>query len=83
MMFVVTPYNQILALNAATGNLIWKYKRELPEGLSALHNTTRGIALYGDKLYLAGQDAVLVALDAQTGKVAGKARSRTGTPATT
>ena len=70
MMFVVTPYNQILALNAATGNLIWKYKRELPEGFSALHNTTRGIALYGDKLYLAGQDAVLVALDAATGKVA-------------
>jgi len=70
MMFVVTPYNQIFALNAATGTLIWKYKRELPEGFAALHNTTRGIALYGDKLYLAGQDAVLVALDAKTGKVA-------------
>ncbi len=70
VMFVVTPYNQVLALNAATGNLIWKYKRELPEGFSALHNTTRGIALYGDKVYLAGQDAVLVALDAATGKVA-------------
>ena len=70
VMYVVTPYNQILALNAVTGNLIWKYKRELPEGFGALHNTTRGIALYGDKLYLAAQDAVLVALDAKTGEVA-------------
>jgi len=26
-----------------------RYKRKLPEGFAALHNTSRGVALYGDK----------------------------------
>ena len=54
VMFVATPYNQVMALDAATGELLWRYKRELPEGFSALHNTSRGVALYGDKVYFAG-----------------------------
>ena len=33
-----------------------------------LHPTSRGVALYGDKVYFAAGDAVLVALDAKTGK---------------
>jgi len=70
IMFVATPYSQVMALNAATGELLWRYKRKLPEGFSALHNTSRGIALYGDKVYLPALDATLVALDAKTGKVA-------------
>ena len=70
IMFVATPYNQVIAMEAKTGKLLWRYKREMPEGLSVLHNTSRGVALYGDKVYLATHDAVLVALDATTGKVA-------------
>uniref|UniRef100_A0A8J4HB48 PQQ-dependent dehydrogenase, methanol/ethanol family n=1 Tax=Acidicaldus sp. TaxID=1872105 RepID=A0A8J4HB48_9PROT len=69
VMFVSTPYAQVMALDAASGDFLWRYKRKLPEGFSALHNTNRGVALYGDKVYLAGLDAVLVALDARTGKV--------------
>src|SRR2546427_7830817 len=70
IMFVATPYNQVVALEAKTGKLLWRYKKEMPEGLSVLHNTSRGVALYGDKVYLATHDCVLVALDATTGKVA-------------
>ena len=33
-----------------------------------LHDTNRGVALYGDKVYYAAGEAVLVALDARTGK---------------
>jgi alcohol dehydrogenase (cytochrome c) len=73
VMFVATPYNQVIALDAATGELKWRYKRELPEEFAALHNTNRGVALYGDKVYLAALDAVLVALDAETGEVAWEA----------
>jgi alcohol dehydrogenase (cytochrome c) len=69
IMFVSTPYSQVLALDALTGDLIWRYKRKLPPGFSALHNTSRGVALYGDKVYFQTLDAVLVALDAKTGKV--------------
>ena len=74
MMFVATPYSQVMALDAATGDFIWRYKRKLPEGFAALHNTSRGVALYGDKVYLPSLDAVLVALDAKTGKVAWEAK---------
>jgi alcohol dehydrogenase (cytochrome c) len=69
VMFVSTPSAQVLALNAKTGELIWRYKRELPEDFSALHNTNRGVALYGDKVYVMGLEPVLIALDAKTGKV--------------
>src|ERR1700746_53702 len=70
VMFITTPYSQVVALDAATGDLLWRHKPKLPEGFSALHNTNRGVALYGNKVYAAGLDAVLVALDAKTGKVA-------------
>jgi alcohol dehydrogenase (cytochrome c) len=70
VMFVATPYDQLIALDAATGDKLWDYQRELPEGFGALHNTKRGVGIYGDKVYLAAQDAVLVALDAKTGEVA-------------
>ncbi len=68
VMFVTTPGMQVLALNAATGDLIWRYKEKLPADLFQLHPTNRGVALWGDKLYLATVDAQLIALDAKTGK---------------
>jgi len=68
VMFVTTPEMQVLALNAATGDLIWRYKEKLPADLFQLHPTNRGVALWGDKLFLATVDAHLIALDAKTGK---------------
>jgi len=70
VMFVATPQNQVIALDAKTGDQIWRYKREIPEDLSQLHPTSRGVGLWQDKLYLATTDDHLVALDAKTGKVA-------------
>ena len=68
VMFVTTPEMQVLALNAATGDLIWRYKEKLPNDLFQLHPTNRGVALWGDKVFLATVDAHLIALDAHTGK---------------
>ena len=70
VMFVATPQNQVIALDAKTGDQIWRYKREIPEDLSQLHPTSRGVGLWQDKLYLATTDDHVVALDAKTGKVA-------------
>jgi alcohol dehydrogenase (cytochrome c) len=58
-----------LALDARTGDLLWRYRRELPEDLFQLHPTNRGVALYGDKVFLATVDAHLLALNARTGEV--------------
>jgi len=69
VMYLTTPLNLVYAVNAATGDVLWQYRRQLPFDLSLLHPTNRGVALYGDKVYMATSDAVVVALDAKSGKV--------------
>ena len=69
VMFVATPEAQIIALDARTGNQLWRYKRSLPDDLLQLHPTSRGVGLLGNYVYTATVDAHLVALDARTGKV--------------
>jgi alcohol dehydrogenase (cytochrome c) len=68
VMFVATPGNQVLAIEAKTGALLWRYKRTLPDDLTNLHPTSRGVGLLGDRLYFASADAQLVAIDAKTGR---------------
>ncbi|MEE8520170.1 MAG: methanol/ethanol family PQQ-dependent dehydrogenase [Gemmatimonadota bacterium] len=70
VMFITTPENQILALDARTGELLWRYRRNLPDDLMQLHPTNRGVGLFGDKVYMATVDAYVVALDAKSGEVA-------------
>ena len=69
ILFVSTPRNQVIALDARTGDELWRYRRELPDDLFQLHPTNRGVALWGERVYLATVDAHLVALDARTGEV--------------
>ena len=68
IMFVATPQAQVIALDARTGEEIWRYKHALPEDLFQLHPTSRGVGLWQDKLFLATTDDQLVAIDAKTGK---------------
>jgi alcohol dehydrogenase (cytochrome c) len=68
VMFITTPNNQVLALNAKTGEILWRRRRARPAGAIVPHDTNRGVALYGDKVYFATGEAVLVALDAKTGR---------------
>jgi alcohol dehydrogenase (cytochrome c) len=68
VMFLATPGNQVIAIDAATGALLWRYKRPLPEEVILLHATSRGVALADDKVFFAAGEAVLVALDARTGQ---------------
>jgi len=68
VMFVSTPNNQVIAIDARSGNVLWRYRRPRPAGSSVPHDTSRGVALLGDKVYFAAGEAVLVALDAKTGK---------------
>jgi len=70
VMFIATPGNQVVAIDARTGGLLWRYRRPLPEDVILLHGTSRGIALYRDKVFFAAGESVLVALDAATGKEA-------------
>src|SRR2546422_4608479 len=64
VMFVSTHQAQVLALNAKTGDILWRYKRELPQGLLQLHPTNPGGGAWGNKGYVATVDAPVVAPDA-------------------
>jgi alcohol dehydrogenase (cytochrome c) len=44
VMFVATPQNQVIALDAKTGDEIWRYKREMPEDS---HSCTRRAVVSG------------------------------------
>ena len=67
ILYLTTPWHQVLALDARTGDLLWRYERDLPDDLKSLHPANRGVALYLDKVYLATLDAFVVALDAGSG----------------
>ena len=67
-MFVTTA-EQVIALEADSGVLLWRYERALPPELERPHPTNRGVALYGDKVYVGTLDAHVVALRATTGEV--------------
>ena len=69
IMFVTTPEDQVLAIDARSGELLWRYRRQLPEDTLRAHWTNRGVGLYGDKVFVTTHDAVVVALDARTGEV--------------
>jgi alcohol dehydrogenase (cytochrome c) len=68
VMFITAPNNIVMALDAVSGEGLWRYQRPRPKGAFVLHDTNRGVALYGDKVFVAAGEAVLVALDARTGK---------------
>ncbi len=67
-MFVATPGSQVIAIEASTGTVLWRYRRPLGPAVINRHPTTRGVALLRDKVFLAASDAVLLALDARTGR---------------
>ena len=64
VMYVSMPGNQVFAINANTGTLLWRYRREIPPGAIVMHPVSRGVPLFGDKVFFASNAAVLVALDA-------------------
>ena len=66
-MFVSCPNGQVIAFDAKTGDILWRYRKPRPPGAVILHDVSRGVALYGDKVYYAAAESELVALDAKTG----------------
>ncbi|HET8882675.1 MAG TPA: methanol/ethanol family PQQ-dependent dehydrogenase [Solimonas sp.] len=72
MMFITTPKNRLIALDATTGKQIWKYEHDLSKvGLKTVccDVVNRGVALYDNMVYMATLDNYVVALDAPTGKL--------------
>ena len=68
VMYLASPGNVVHALDAATGDLLWEHRREF-ETAAGRQRQTRGLSIYGDKIFLNTADAHVVALDAGTGAV--------------
>ncbi len=70
ILYVTGPQNVAWALDARTGRQIWRYRRELPNDLTACCGlVNRGFAMLGDRLFMVTLDAHLLALDMRTGAI--------------
>ena len=67
VMFVHGFGDNVQALDASNGDLLWQYSRRLPKEVQP--TVKRNISIYGDKVYVATSDIHMVALNAKTGKV--------------
>jgi alcohol dehydrogenase (cytochrome c) len=70
VLYVTGPQNVAWAIDARSGRQIWRYRRELPAGLTACCGlVNRGFGVLGDKLFMVTLDAHLLALDMKTGDI--------------
>jgi PQQ-dependent dehydrogenase (methanol/ethanol family) len=73
VLFYSGSYNQVWALDGATGEVLWQYKHKLNEDLVAKQTHSpynRGIAIGYGNIYMGTLDGKLAAIDARTGKLA-------------
>lgn len=70
VMYVSTPFNHVLALDAASGTERWRYVHELKRKDSCCGPANRGVAVDESHVYIATIDARVVALDRATGRIA-------------
>ena len=66
-----TGPNQVIAIDAETGNQVWKFSRPQTRGLNgdAALGTNRGVAIREDKVFFETDDAHLLALNRATGEL--------------
>ncbi len=72
MLFVPQASDVIEALDAATGDFIWEYRRDIPEDLYEMvggnARNNRNLAIYEDKIINTSDDNHIFALNALTGE---------------
>ncbi|TGQ42682.1 glucose/quinate/shikimate family membrane-bound PQQ-dependent dehydrogenase [Mesorhizobium sp. M00.F.Ca.ET.216.01.1.1] len=79
-LFICTPHNFAIAIDAATGEEKWRYDPKVKLDKDRQHQTCRGVSYYADakitagqpcatRVYLPTSDARLIALDAANGRV--------------
>ena len=68
VMYLTQRPNDVVALDARTGRVFWVYRYPTPpDQQSCCGSNNRGVAVLGDKLFMATLDAHVVAIDATTG----------------
>ena len=75
VMYMPNPRDVIQAIDAATGDLLWEYRRQRPDDIDEfispyLSEAKRNIAVYGNLIISTSADDYAYALDAATGQLA-------------
>ena len=71
-LYLTTAWSKVKAYDGATGSLLWEYDPEVPGETAAkacCDTVNRGLATWGDSLFLGTLDGRLVKLDRETGAV--------------
>lgn len=72
VMYFPNPSDVIQAFDAATGDVIWEYRRSLPSDLAEyfpVSSINRNLAIYGTSIIDTSSDDYVFALDARTGEL--------------
>jgi PQQ-dependent dehydrogenase (methanol/ethanol family) len=72
VLYYSSPYNQVYALDGATGKVLWTYKQKLNEDLVARQTHSpynRGLAAGYGNIFIGTLDGKLAAIDMKTGKL--------------
>jgi len=71
VMYVTSAWSIVYALDARTGKELWVYDPQVPHSTvtkACCDAVNRGVAVYGNQVFVATLDGRLVALNARTGK---------------
>ncbi len=73
VMYYPNPSSVTQAIDAATGDLLWEYKRPIPDDIATyvggLETVNRSLAIYGGLIIDTANDGYAYALDAVTGEL--------------
>jgi len=73
VMYFPGPGDNIQALDAISGEVLWQHRRELPKDIGdylPFHDTNRNLAIYGNLIIARGSDDYIYAVNAETGETA-------------
>jgi alcohol dehydrogenase (cytochrome c) len=69
IMYLTRPENDVFALDAETGRVMWTYSHKNPDRTyNCCGNVKRGLAILGSSLFMNTLDMHLIALDAKSGR---------------
>ncbi len=76
VLYLVAPGAMVLALDATTGDVLWRYRREVSDSVAA-NARSKSLAIYGDVIVHTAPDSHVIGLDAQTGALRWEAQTDT------
>ena len=74
VLYMPNPRDHLQAIDAVTGDLLWEYRRDIPEDvpeiMGGLTDNNRNVAIYGRLIIDTSNDDYIYALDATSGELA-------------